>query len=181
MIFTHKRKLKCEEGIDRYLASSRRKIGKIMEQMDYEVLPIMFMMINSISSGKKRVADIKRDQTWWRNVYRRSWTDKEFKKNLRMNRNTFQFLLETVRPSLTKRTTNAKPNPITVDRQLASTLYRYARGTSFITIGYLFGISKELASIIFHKTSRAIDYFLYDKYVKLPSAENEEEWEAQLK
>ena len=96
-----------------------------------------------------------------------------------MNRNTFQFLLETVRPSLTKRTTNAKPNPTTVDRQLASTLYRYAH-TSFITIRHLFGISKELASTIFHKTSRAIVYFLYDEYTKLPYAENEEEWEAQL-
>ena len=66
MIFTGKRKLKCEEGIDRYLASSRRKLGKIMEQMDYEVLPIMAMTISSVSPGKarkKRVADIKRDQT----------------------------------------------------------------------------------------------------------------------
>ena len=124
MIFTRKHELKCEEVIDRYLASSRQKLGKIMEQMDYEVLPIMVMMISSISAGKarkKRVADIKRDQTWWRNGYR-SWTDKEFKKNLRVSRNIFQFLLETVRPSLTKRTTNAKPNLTTVDRQLASTL-----------------------------------------------------------
>ena len=81
---------------------------------------------------------------------------------------------------MTKRATKAKSNPTTVDRQLASTLYRYAHGASFITIGRLFGIPKELACTIFHKTSRAIVYFLYDEFVKLPSAENKEEWEAQL-
>ena len=96
-----------------------------------------------------------------------------------MTRDTFEFLLDNLREILQKQPTNSKPNPTTVERQLASTLYRYAHGVSFLTIGDLFGMSKELACRIFHKTTHAMVYLLYDDFVKLPATEKE--WEDQAK
>ena len=87
--------------------------------------------------------------------------------------------MQRLRPALEKSPTNAKPNPTSVERQVASTLYRYAHGVSFDTIGDLFGISKELACTIFNKTSRAIVYHLYDEFVKLPATEDE--WQEEMK
>ena len=52
----------------------------------------------------------------------RNWSDVEFKKKIRINRETFDIILDRIRPELEKKPTNAKPNPLTVGRQLASTL-----------------------------------------------------------
>ena len=100
--------------------------------------------------------------------------------NLRKNFDLIvKHLILFLTPELEKKPTNAKPNPTTVDRQLASTLYRYVHGTSFITLGHLFGISKELVCKMFHKTSRVIIYFLYETFVRIQTTDDE--WADELK
>ena len=174
MFSFRKRKHEFDESMDHYRKMCKQRIGKKMHEMDGEFMSIVATMLSNLTvkktTKKRRSKDVQRGQTWWADGYR-NWSDVEFKKKLRLNRETFDFILDRIRPELEKKPTNTKPNPSTVGRQLASTLYRYAHGTSFITVGHLFGISKELACKIFHKTSRAIIYFLYEEFVRIPAAD----------
>ena len=42
---------------------------------------------------------------WWRNA---NWTDKQFKKRFRVNRNTFNYILQELQESIKRKTTRFK-------------------------------------------------------------------------
>ena len=69
---------------------------------------------------KERTADEERGNLWWRNGYQ-NWDDKAFKKRLRINRATFQFILIEIEEQLVKEPTRFKPKSILPDTQLAIT------------------------------------------------------------
>ena len=75
-----------------------------------------------------------------------AWTEEEFKKRLRIKRETFEYIIGEIRLAIKKEPTNLKPNPTSDDRQLAITLYRLAQGCSFSTRSDLFGVSITLGS-----------------------------------
>jgi hypothetical protein len=118
----------------------------------------------------------ERNSQWWDYGYR-NWTNNQFKKRLRVNRETFDDILESMRELLVKETTKFK-EPVSPERQLGLTLYRLAHGCSYITVGDLFGIAPCTACKIFNEVVRLIVFVLYDEYVTLPSTE--QEWEAEL-
>ena len=66
--------------------------------------------------------DEERNSQWWENGYRQ-WTEEQFKKRLRVTRETFEFILETVTVDIAKETTKFK-EPTSPQCQLALTLYR---------------------------------------------------------
>ncbi|CAB4038440.1 Hypothetical predicted protein [Paramuricea clavata] len=109
----------------------------------------------------------QRSSHWWRNGCE-NWTDKQFKKRCRVNRNTFNCLLQELQESIKRETTRFKV-PVAPEIQLALTLYRLAHGCSFSTVGDLFGIANS--------TACSSDFF--DEYGTLPSTE--EEWKNELK
>ena len=125
MFSFRKRKRKFDESMDHYRKMCKQRIEKKMQEMDGEFMSIVATTLSNLTvkkTKKRRSKDVQRDQTWWADGYR-NWSDVEFKKKLRLNRETFDFILDRIRPELEKKPTNAKPNPTTVDRQLASTLY----------------------------------------------------------
>lgn len=61
-----------------------------------------------------------------------------------------------------------KPNPTSLDAQLAICLYRQAHGCSFLTVGDLFGVAESTAQVIFQDVCSSIVVNLYDKLVYLP-------------
>ena len=160
MLSFRKRKHDFHESVDHFLEISRQRTAKRLQETDNEFVPIVASVLENLRAKrvrKRRDANIERDQGWWNKGYQ-EWSDKEFKKKLRVNGQIFDFLLDKLRPVLEKTSTNLIPNPTIVDRQIASTLYRYAHGSSFLTIGDLFGISKESACTIFHTR-----FFFYKK------------------
>ena len=166
-----KRKLSdFDDSIDGYLEQSKRRTRKRFKETNDILAVCSVMSVNNqgCKERKTRSPDEFRDQSWWENGFQ-TWSVAQFKKKIRVNRVTFTFLVQRLRPVLEKSPTNAKPNPTSVERQVASTLYRYAHGVS----------SKELACTIFNKTSRAIVYHLYDEFVKLPATEDE--WQEEMK
>ncbi|CAH3133439.1 unnamed protein product [Pocillopora meandrina] len=101
---------------------------------------------------KERGAYEERSSSWWRNGYR-NWNNTAFKKRLRTNRATFQFILGEIEDRLVKEPTRFKPEPIPPDTQLAICLYRLAHGCTHSTVGDLFGVAESTASVIFNQVS----------------------------
>ena len=97
---------------------------------------------------------------------------------MRISRETFEFILQTITPFIQKQPTQLNPYPTTAHRQLGLTLYRLAHGVSYSTIGDLFGVSISLAGETFNKVCRILCETMYDDYVKMP--DSEEEWKAEL-
>ena len=120
--------------------------------------------------------NVARDHSWWTNGYQ-TWTEEEFKKRLRIKRETFEYIIGEIRLDIQKEPTNFKPNPTSVDRQLANTLYRLAHGCSFSTLSDLFGVSISSASETFNYVCRVLVSRLYDRHVRLPETEEELEKE----
>ena len=80
---------------------------------------------------KGRRVDEERSSSWWRNGYR-NWDDTAFRKRLRTNRATFQFILGEIEDQLVKEPTRFKPEP--PDTQLAICLYRLAHACTYSTV-----------------------------------------------
>ena len=117
-----------------------------------------------------------RDTVWWQHGYA-NWTDKQFKKRLRVNRDTFHFILNNISDRIIREVTKFK-QPVPPDRQLAITLYRLVHGCSHSTVGDLFGVASSTACRIFNEVICVIVQVFYDDYVVLPS--NEDECKAEL-
>ena len=122
-----------------------------------------------ISRTEKRVPrqlNLIRNEEWWDRCYRR-FAREVFKKQVRIQRERFDMILNIVEPYLTKKETNLNQHPISVNRQLGLTLYRLGHGASFKILSQLFGVSISLASVTFNKVCRVLVETLYNKYVMM--------------
>jgi len=72
---------------------------------------------------------------WWTNGCS-DWSEKEFKKRLRVSKDTFEIILGKIEEFIVKTPTNLNQNPIETDRQLALTLYRLGHGWRPSKISY---------------------------------------------
>ena len=77
----------------------------------------------SSSNGPAAAVDRPKQKEMWSLGYA-TWTDAQFKAHVRVNRDTFDFILDEIRPDIEKTPTNLKPNPIEAHRQLGLSLYR---------------------------------------------------------
>ena len=86
-----------------------------------------------ISRTKKRVLrqpNLIRNKEWWDRCYR-EFASEEFKKQVRIQRETFDSILNIAEPYYTKKETNLNQHPISVNRQLGLILYGLGHGASF--------------------------------------------------
>ena len=97
---------------------------------------------------------------------------------MRVNRTTFNLLLNTLWDGLVLTPTNFVLEPTSPDRQLAASIYRLAHGVTYIVLEDVFGILKESRCIFFNKVICLIVAYFYDEYVKLP--ETDEQWEVEV-
>ena len=70
---------------------------------------------------------------------------------IRINRETFNFVLNKIHDDIVMSPTNLKPFPTPPDWQLAMTLYRFATGYKYSTLSNLFGVSVSAANKFFNK------------------------------
>ena len=64
----------------------------------------------------------------------RRWSEKDFKKDLRVTRAIFNLTLDVIAPYIFKEPTNLNPESITVDQQLGLTLYCLSHGVYHSTL-----------------------------------------------
>ena len=129
---------------------------------------------NNEKERKERAKDKCRDtgKLWWKDVYNHK-KDEGFKSKIRINRETFNFVLNEIHDDIVMSPTNLKPFPTPPNRQLAMTLYRFATGCTYSTLSDLFGVSVSVASKFFNKVCRILVAKPYNRFVYLPSADAE--------
>ena len=98
---------------------------------------------------------------------------------MRINRATCNFILDGIYEDIILTPTNLKPNPTSPDRQLALTIYRLDTGCTYSTLSDLFGVSVSAASKSFNKICQLMVVSLYDRYVRLPTTD--EEWQNEIR
>ena len=87
---------------------------------------------------------------WWEDAYNH-WKDEDFKSKIRINRETFNFVLNEVHDDIAMSPTRLKPFPTLPDRQLAMAFYRFATECTYSTLPDLFGVSVSAANKFFNK------------------------------
>ena len=124
---------------------------------------------NRITRGPTRDRNVRKEQ--WTELYNQKSAE-EFSEKMRINRTTFNLLLNTLWDGL------VLLEPTSPDRQLAASIYRLAHGVTYIVLEDVFGILKESRCIFFNKVICLIVAYFYDEYVKLP--ETDEQWEVEV-
>ena len=89
----------------------------------------------NLETGKLRRADVYCN-----------WSEEDFKVKMRINRTTFNFILDGICEDIILAPTNLKPDPTSPDRQLDLTIYRLATGCTSSTLSDLLGVSVSAAS-----------------------------------
>ena len=83
---------------------------------------------------------------WWDNLMNNVTVASEWKENFRMSKTTFLDLCDDLRPLLEKKTTKMR-RPLSVEMQVALTLYYLADEGRYHKIANAFGISRASVSI----------------------------------
>ena len=104
---------------------SFEKGKKLYFEEDYEAETQNLVTIANAVGGKKprkpRGPKLFRDKNWWKFGYN-NWSDEEFKKRLRVSRNTFELILQIVEPFIMKKVSHLNQEPSTMDRQLSTNI-----------------------------------------------------------
>ncbi len=172
------RKKRKQEEFQRYTKNRNRCRERMVMEFDEDLDIAEAFVVNAVGwiPAKKprleRSRDEQRDNSWWVNGYR-NWDNKAFKKRLRLNRSTFEYILNEIREKIAKKPTRFKPYPTPPETQLAICLYRLAHGCTFNTIGDLFGVAAPTAAVIFNKLCKVLVCTLYDRFVYLPRSLDE--------
>ena len=134
------------DDIDDLFCSTYKKPKSDGEEDSASTIVDVTANITSVISRTKQRAPVQpnliRKKEWWDRCYRSS-SSEEFKKQVRIQRGTFDTIKET----------NLNLHPISVNRQLGLTLYRLGHGASCATLSQLFGVSISLASVTLTKVA----------------------------
>ena len=111
-----------------------------------------------------------RTSLWWDNFMNGVVVEEEWKENFRMSRANFYNLAELLRPHLERQVTVMR-EPVSVETQLAVTLYYLSDEGRLRKVANAFGLSRSCCSIIVRRVSFAITKHLGPCYIKLPITE----------
>ena len=87
--------------------------------------------------------------------------------NMRMTRETFEFVCSELRPHIERQDTRLR-QPISVEARVAVTVWKLATNVEYRTIAALFGIGRSTVGEIVLDTCDAMALFLLPKYVCVP-------------
>ena len=115
-----------------------------------------------------------RSSRWWTNILNNKATLEEWRVNCRMSEALFYMLCQELRPYLTKQTTKLR-KPVSVETQVAVTLYYFADEGIMRKVSNTFGLGKATVSKVIHRFSSMISEKLGPKYIELPKTKGEVE------
>ncbi|XP_033120863.1 protein ALP1-like isoform X2 [Anneissia japonica] len=119
---------------------------------------------------RRRLWRKKRSRDWWVNVVP-SYTDSDFIEDFRLNKDTFKYFVNEIKPAIEKKQCN---NGLTfcTEWRVAMTLYRLSSGMSFKKTGNQFGCAKSTACIVYHQVCKAIEALLMPKFIQFPTGQD---------
>ena len=113
-----------------------------------------------------------RSNRWWTNILNNKATLEEWRENFRMSEASFYKLCEELRPYLTKQTTKLR-KPVSVETQVAATLYYLADEGRMRKVSNSFGLGKATVSKAICRVTSVISEKLGAKYIVLPKTKQE--------
>ena len=136
--------------------------------MDKVVSDLSEYLITTVNQpAKRKNKQPKKDplhlkKIWWAGYD--SWSDEEFKEWVRVNHETFDFILEQIAHLIHKEPAYTVPNLIKIYRQLGLKSYRIAHGGLFKVIMDIFGVGQSLAKKTFNAVIKCLVLTLYDDF-----------------
>ena len=112
-----------------------------------------------------------RTSAWWDNFVNGIMLEEEWKENFRMSRTSFFRLCELLQPYIERQVTIMR-RPVSVETQIAVTLYYLSDEGRLRKVANAFGISRACCSVIVRRVSFAITSHLGPLYIKLPMTED---------
>ena len=119
-----------------------------------------------------------RSNMLWTNNLNNKATLEEWRENFRMSEASFYMLCEELRPYLTKQTTKLR-KPVSVETQVAVTLYYLAGEGRIRKVSNSFGLGKATVSKVIHRVTSVISEKLGPKHILLLKMKGEVEENAQ--
>ena len=98
------------------------------------------------------------------------WGDNWWWDNLRMSKDTFNYLCRLICPYIKKEVTRMRV-PVSVEERLAVTVWRLATNVEYRTIAELFGLGRATVCTIVLETCSVIATHLMPQFVKIPHGE----------
>ena len=169
------RKRKLESNLLFYRKISRTATLDTLQSRSFWMFASSSILVMQCIRNPKGM-DEEKKHLWWERGYH-NWTDDQFKKRERVTCETFQYILGVISDQIRKETTKFKV-PTSPECQLGLTLYRRAHGSSYSTVGDLFGVAPSTACTIFNSVINVIVQSMYDDLVKLP--QSDEEWKKEI-
>ena len=114
-----------------------------------------------------------RTEQWWLNLYNGMLPEREWKENLRMDPAVFMSSADELRPFLEPGQSPRGLDVLSVEKQLAMTLYFLKDQGSLIMTANAFGVAHCTVSVVVRKVCDLITNVLGAKYVKLPTTDQE--------
>lgn len=111
-----------------------------------------------------------RTSMWWENFLKGITLQEEWKENFRMSRLSFSNLANLLRPHIEREVTIMR-EPVSVETQLALTLYYLSDEGRLRKVANAFGLSRSCCSIVVRRVASAITTHLGPVYIKLPMTE----------
>ncbi|XP_020299186.1 putative nuclease HARBI1 [Pseudomyrmex gracilis] len=102
------------------------------------------------------------------------YTDEEFQMHFRIKRNTFQFLLELLRPNLCKQSNRFGRKPITPEKQLLVAIWMMATPNSYRCVSDRFDVGKATAWRSVHRVVNAL-YAKVRMFIRWPTMQEAEQ------
>ena len=177
MSLKSKRQRTEDDEVDFHFVNKRFKREGDLYNIHAGVTTLVAILIAKTKESARRKINLETGKLWWVDKYR-NWSKEDFKAKMQINCAIFNLILDGIYEDIILTPTNLKPNPTSPDRQLALTIYRLATGCTYSTLPDLFGVSVSAASKFFNKICRLMVVSLYDRYVRLPTTD--EEWQNEI-
>lgn len=113
-----------------------------------------------------------RSNIWWENIINGKVVQEEWKENFRMSKDNFLKLCDQLRPYLQKKVTRFR-RPLSVETQIAVTLYYIADEGRMQKVANAFGIARCTASVVIRRVTQVISNVMGGSYIKQPETEDE--------
>ena len=152
-----------------------RNLTSIVEDSNYRLRRIGHILNGSLKRGRRPRQCWKkpgRTSAWWNNFQKGTVVPEEWRENFRMSQDSFTELCTQLRPFIEKKITKMRV-PISVETQVAVTLYYLSDEGRYRKVANAFGISRSSVSIIVRTVCIAISVHLGPKYIKLPTTQDD--------
>lgn len=164
--------------MDIYNRASRRRrrrnnimmaLLQMEEQRKKRIMSCLLQMLMPRELTIQRPRRVVRNGGWFMTLS--AYSNKRFKQALRVSRDTFSYILRSIRYGLERQTVTE--DPISPEERLAIALYRYGRGDYCFTLEQMTGRATSTIREICNEVAQLIIDNLWEKHVKFPSTVEE--------